>query len=70
MMGGIVAKKYLEKDDFRVGKTKVFFKAGIMAKLEDCRDEVMAKMMISIQALIRWYHYNVGIVVHKTYICI
>nr|XP_039265787.1 LOW QUALITY PROTEIN: myosin-16-like [Styela clava] len=38
---------------YKIGHTKVFFKAGILAELEDKRDEVLAVIMTGIQARAR-----------------
>merc|ERR1712002_980502 len=37
----------------RIGKTKVFFKAGTLADLEDIRDEILAVIMTKLQARAR-----------------
>merc|ERR1712142_166744 len=38
---------------YRIGKTKVFFKAGTLADLEDIRDEILAVIMTKLQARAR-----------------
>merc|ERR1712142_1297567 len=38
---------------YKIGKTKVFFKAGTLADLEDIRDEILAVIMTKIQARAR-----------------
>jgi myosin heavy chain 6/7 len=45
----------LSDENFRVGVTKVFFKAGILAHLEDIRDEKLSAIMTGFQSYIRWY---------------
>lgn len=45
----------LKEENFRVGKTKVFFKAGILAHLEDLRDEKLGQIITGLQAQIRWF---------------
>jgi myosin heavy subunit len=45
----------LTNENFRVGVTKVFFKAGVLAALEDYRDEKLGAIMTGFQATIRWY---------------
>ncbi|KAI6228188.1 Myosin head [Aphelenchoides besseyi] len=45
----------LTEENFRIGATKVFFKAGIVALLEDFRDEKLGAIMTGFQATIRWY---------------
>lgn len=44
----------LVEENFRVGGTKVFFRAGILAKMEDLRDEALSKIMVGLQTDIRW----------------
>lgn len=43
----------LTEENFRVGKTKVFFKAGVLAHLEDLRDEKLGQVLTGFQAKIR-----------------
>ncbi|OQR72717.1 myosin heavy chain [Tropilaelaps mercedesae] len=45
----------LEKDEYRFGSTKVFFRAGVLGRLEEMRDERLAKIMTMIQSACRWY---------------
>jgi len=45
----------LNDEEFKLGNTKVFFKAGILARLEDYRDEKLAAIMTMFQSRIRWY---------------
>ncbi|GMT04726.1 hypothetical protein PENTCL1PPCAC_26900, partial [Pristionchus entomophagus] len=59
MMARLVKEKTLVEDNFRVGLTKVFFKAGIVAHLEDKRDEKLARLLTGLQAQIRWYYQGV-----------
>ncbi|XP_007904316.1 myosin-16 [Callorhinchus milii] len=40
----------LDSSEYRIGHTKVFFRAGVLAKLEDFRDERLAKIMTMVQA--------------------
>eukprot|EP00061_Rhincodon_typus_P013603 g40078.t1 len=39
----------LDSNEYKIGHTKVFFRAGILARLEDFRDERLAKIMTMIQ---------------------
>uniref|UniRef100_A0A670KDL9 Myosin heavy chain 16 n=1 Tax=Podarcis muralis TaxID=64176 RepID=A0A670KDL9_PODMU len=39
----------LGENEYKIGHTKVFFRAGILAKLEDMRDERLAKIMTMLQ---------------------
>merc|ERR1712142_1263130 len=43
----------LEENEFRVGMTKVFFRAGIVGELEDMRDERLSKIISQFQAYIK-----------------
>ena len=45
----------LEENDYRLGHTKVFFKAGVLGNLEDMRDERLSKIISLFQAHIRGY---------------
>uniref|UniRef100_A0A7E4ZQZ6 Myosin-3 n=1 Tax=Panagrellus redivivus TaxID=6233 RepID=A0A7E4ZQZ6_PANRE len=45
----------LTEENFRIGLTKVFFKAGVLAHLEDLRDATLSEIMTGFQATIRWY---------------
>lgn len=40
----------LDQSEFRVGTTKVFFRAGIVGELEDMRDERLSKIISQFQA--------------------
>lgn len=45
----------LDKNQFRIGATKIFFRAGVLAELENRRDVQLSKIVIKCQALIRGY---------------
>ena len=45
----------MKDEEFKLGNTKIFFKAGILARLEDLRDEKLAIIMTAFQSKIRWY---------------
>uniref|UniRef100_A0A914CDF9 Myosin heavy chain n=1 Tax=Acrobeloides nanus TaxID=290746 RepID=A0A914CDF9_9BILA len=55
MLDRIVKEGILTDENFRLGGTKVFFKAGVLAKLEDFRDEKLRIVMTAFQSHIRWY---------------
>uniref|UniRef100_A0A183FJV6 Myosin-3 n=1 Tax=Heligmosomoides polygyrus TaxID=6339 RepID=A0A183FJV6_HELPZ len=55
VMHRLVDEGTVTEEMFRIGLTKVFFKAGVLAHLEDLRDEKLAVIMTSFQAQIRWY---------------
>ena len=54
IMAEVVKTKALTEDNFRIGETKVFFKAGILAKMEDLRDARLSHILTGLQAQIRW----------------
>ncbi|KAM7386501.1 hypothetical protein PAMA_009217 [Pampus argenteus] len=43
----------LDNMEYRIGHSKVFFRAGVLAKLEDMRDERLAKIITMLQAHLR-----------------
>ena len=45
----------LDKSHFRVGLTKVFFRAGVLAELEERRDALITEIMGGFQAVARGY---------------
>ncbi|XP_048256830.1 myosin heavy chain, striated muscle-like [Haliotis rufescens] len=58
--GKVVSGKILEElkmnpDDYRLGNTKVFFKAGVLGYLEELRDERLSTIVALFQAHIRGY---------------
>ncbi|VDM57013.1 unnamed protein product [Angiostrongylus costaricensis] len=55
IMSKLVNDGAITEEMFRIGLTKVFFKAGVLAHLEDLRDEKLAVIMTGFQAQIRWY---------------
>ncbi|KAK6054864.1 myosin head [Cooperia oncophora] len=55
IMSKLVNDGAITEEMFRIGLTKVFFKAGVLAHLEDLRDEKLAIIMTAFQAQIRWY---------------
>ncbi|KJH47330.1 myosin head [Dictyocaulus viviparus] len=56
MMDRLVKENKLTDENFRIGHTKVFFKAGIVAHLEDMRDMRLAELITGFQAQIRWFN--------------
>jgi myosin heavy subunit len=42
-------------DNYRIGHTKVFFKAGILGQLEEMREDKLSKIVANFQARIRGY---------------
>ena len=58
--GKIVSEKVLgaldlDPNDYRLGHTKVFFKAGVLGLLEDMRDDKLKNIISNFQARIRGY---------------
>nr|ALR88564.1 myosin heavy chain striated muscle-like 115 [Saccoglossus kowalevskii] len=45
----------LEANEFRLGHTKVFFRAGVLGQLEDMRDERLSKILSMLQATCRGF---------------
>jgi len=45
----------LSEELYRLGTTKVFFKAGVLGQLEDLRDQALSKIIATLQAQIRGY---------------
>ncbi|KAK6104848.1 Myosin tail family protein [Brugia pahangi] len=55
MLSKIVKENILTEENFRIGETKVFFKAGVLAHLEDVRDEALKTLLTKLQSQIKWY---------------
>jgi len=53
--GNILQALQLDPQEYRLGTTKVFFKAGVLGTLEDMRDERLSKIISMFQANIRGY---------------
>jgi len=49
----ILKEAQFGEDDFKVGHTKVFFRAGKLALLEEIREQALAKVFVKMQAHIR-----------------
>ncbi|XP_056144570.1 myosin-16-like [Lampris incognitus] len=49
----ILSSVGLDNMEYRIGHTKVFFRAGVLAKLEDVRDERLAKIITMLQARLK-----------------
>ncbi|XP_063624538.1 myosin heavy chain, muscle isoform X42 [Cydia splendana] len=45
----------LDSESFRLGKTKVFFRAGVLGQMEEMRDDRLSKIVSWLQAYIRGY---------------
>ena len=53
--GGILKDIALSEELYKLGHTKVFFKAGVVGQLEERRDNALAKILSMLQAQIRAY---------------
>merc|ERR1719228_2835096 len=51
----ILEAMQLDKGEYRLGNTKVFFKAGVLGTLEEMRDERLSRIVAMFQANIRGY---------------
>ncbi|XP_051828184.1 myosin-16 [Antechinus flavipes] len=51
----LLASIDIDVNEYKIGHTKVFFRAGILAKLEDMRDERLAKIMTMLQCRLRGF---------------
>ncbi len=45
----------LEQSEYRLGHSKVFFKAGVLGRLEDMRDEKLSAVLTQLQAYARGF---------------
>lgn len=45
----------MPEDNFRIGATKIFFRAGQLGVLEEMREERLSKIITWLQSWIRWY---------------
>lgn len=51
----MVAALELNETEFRVGTSKIFFKAGVLARLEERRDALLFEIFTKLQAMARMY---------------
>jgi len=51
----ILTALQVDPNEYKIGNTKVFFKAGVLGNLEDMRDERLSKIVSLFQAWIRGY---------------
>ncbi|KAI6186038.1 Protein CBR-MYO-5 [Aphelenchoides besseyi] len=49
------SKGDLKVDDYQCGETKIFFRAGVLAHLEELRDEALSVMIAKFQVQCRYY---------------
>ncbi|WKY00671.1 hypothetical protein Q1695_015028 [Nippostrongylus brasiliensis] len=55
MLERLVKENKLKEDNFKVGNTKVFFRAGVVARIEELRDVALSKIIIKLQSAVRCY---------------
>ena len=51
----LAAIQNFDQDSYRLGHTKVFFKAGVLGQLEEMRDEKLTAIVNNLQGWIRGY---------------
>uniref|UniRef100_A0AC35TWR3 Myosin head n=1 Tax=Rhabditophanes sp. KR3021 TaxID=114890 RepID=A0AC35TWR3_9BILA len=61
MLERLVKEKKLTDEHFRVGHTKVFFKAGIVASIEEMREDRIAEIITAIQGLHRYNQQKIEV---------
>ena len=45
----MICSEFIDKERFRVGNTKIFFRAGVLGYLEEVRDDIVIKMVRMLQ---------------------
>ncbi|KAL1237357.1 Myosin-4 [Trichinella pseudospiralis] len=55
MVDRMVVEKVFSEEEHRIGLTKIFFKAGVLARLEEIRDQKLSDILTGFQAQARWY---------------
>uniref|UniRef100_A0A0K0FNS7 Myosin-2 (inferred by orthology to a C. elegans protein) n=1 Tax=Strongyloides venezuelensis TaxID=75913 RepID=A0A0K0FNS7_STRVS len=56
MFARLIKEGKIKEEQFRIGLTKVFFKAGVVAHMEDMRDVRLAELITGFQAQIKSYY--------------
>ncbi|KJH51244.1 myosin head [Dictyocaulus viviparus] len=56
ILRSLVMQDKLKDEQFRIGHTKVFFRAGVVAHIEDLRDQKINQLITGIQSSIRYYN--------------
>ncbi|CAG2118958.1 unnamed protein product, partial [Medioppia subpectinata] len=51
----LVKATNIDEGEYRLGNTKIFFRAGVLGRLEEMRDERLGKILTWLQGWIRWY---------------
>ena len=52
-MADIICSSSLDKERFRIGKSKIFFRAGVLGYLEELRDEIVNKLIRYLQGMVK-----------------
>ncbi|VDM86064.1 unnamed protein product [Strongylus vulgaris] len=55
MLERLVNENQISEDKFKIGANKVFFRAGVVAKMEELRDAALTKVIIKFQSILRCY---------------
>jgi len=45
----------IEQSNYRIGQSKIFFKAGVLARLEEDRDVKLTEIVVKFQSFARGY---------------
>ncbi|VDM96192.1 unnamed protein product [Thelazia callipaeda] len=61
MLQRLVDEGFLKEEMFKIGLTKVFFKAGVLAHLEDLRDERLSQILSALQGRIRYFFQQIDL---------
>ena len=48
-MADVICSSALDKERYRIGKSKIFFRAGVLGYLEELRDEIVSKLIRYLQ---------------------
>jgi len=51
----VMAEIDLGEENYRIGATKIFFRAGQLGRLEEMREDRLSKIITWLQSWIRWY---------------
>ncbi|VDM81624.1 unnamed protein product [Strongylus vulgaris] len=74
MLERLVNENQISEDKFKIGANKVFFRAGVVAKMEELRDAALTKVIIKFQSALRCYlaqcHYQVLLKQQAAYLII
>jgi myosin heavy subunit len=49
----IILSSAIDKDRYRIGNSKVFFRAGVLGYLEEVRDDIVNKLIRYLQGALR-----------------